>query len=153
MKFLVCVGDTVLGAVSLAECAWNVADRDNALRHLGLRREEVANNSRFLILPHVKIKYLASRTLALLATEGVEAWNDYYACALKGLETFVDMVRFEGTSYKASNWILVGRTKGYRKCGASFYNSQTPKFVFFYPLKSKDRDRLRNLLNERIQRS
>ena len=153
MKFLVCAGDTVVGAISLADSAWNVADRDIALQHFGWKRESVANNSRFLILPHVKVKYLASRALALLATDGVRAWNEYYACELKCLETFVDTLRFEGTSYKAANWVLVGRTKGYRKSGTSFYNSQSPKLIFLYPLDPKHRDELRRSEHERIQKT
>jgi len=151
LKFLLCAGATVVGAISLADSAWNVEDRDAALRHFGWGRDAVANNSRFLILPHVKVKYLASRSLALLATHGVRAWNEYYACELRCLETFVDTLRFVGTSYKAANWIAVGTTKGYRKSGASFHNSQTPKFVFLYPLNPKHRDKLRRFQHERIE--
>lgn len=143
MKFLICAGSTVVGAISLAESAWNVADRDRVLRHFGWRREAVANNSRFLILPHVRVPNVASRSLALLASEGVRAWEHYYACELRCLETFVDRLRFKGTSYKAANWTLVGMTKGYRKCGSSFTNSQKPKYVFVYPLDAEDRRRLR----------
>jgi hypothetical protein len=148
MKFLICVEETIVGAISLADGAWNVEDRDKALRHFGWSRQVVANNSRFLLLPHIRVKYLASRSLALLAREGVRLWNEYYACELKCLETFVDTLRFAGTSYKAANWILAGKTKGYRKCGASFYNSQTPKFIFLYPLASHDRDELIRFQND-----
>jgi len=151
LKFLILGGPTIVGAVSLAESAWNVQDRDRALRAFGWRRDDVANNTRFLILPHVKIRNLASRSLALLASDGVQAWKDYYSCELKCLETFVDTLRFAGTSYKAANWTLVGTTKGYRKSGASFHNSQTPKLVFLYPLHVKHREKLRRLQNERIE--
>ncbi|MGN6552611.1 MAG: Druantia anti-phage system protein DruA [Verrucomicrobiota bacterium] len=153
IKFLIYAGATVVGAISLAESSWNVEHRDDALRHFGWNRTLVANNSRFLILPHVKVKYLASRSLSLLATEGVRVWNNYYACELKCLETFVDTLRFEGISYKAANWISVGKTKGYRKSGQAFHNSQTPKFIFLYPLQAKKREELRRFHNERIRQS
>lgn len=151
MKFLIYAGTTLVGAISLAESAWNVEHRDAALRYFGWDRQAVANNTRFLILPHVRVKYLASRSLALLATHGVREWNNYYACELKCLETFVDTLRFVGTSYKAANWAVVGMTKGYRKSGALFHNSQTPKFIFLYPLDPEHRKELRRFQNERIQ--
>ena len=153
MKFLIHAGQAIVGAASLADSAWNVADRDKALRHLGWTREDTANNGRFLILPHVKVKNLASRCLSILAKEGVRAWNDYYACKLKCLETFVDTVRFEGISYKAANWVLVGTTKGYRKSGASFHNSQTPKLIFLYPLDPRNRQCLKIFQNECVEKT
>lgn len=147
MKFLIYSATTLVGAISLADSAWNVQDRDAILRRFDWTRQTVANNSRFLILPHIRIKHLASRCLALLAREGVRHWNLYYASELQCLETFVDTTRFTGTSYKAANWIFVGRTKGFRKCGSAFYNSQTPKFVFLYPLRPSDRSKLTRLQN------
>jgi hypothetical protein len=146
LKFLVYSSDILLGAASLAEAAYAVEDRDSALRILGVTKNQVANNSRFLLLPNVRVKYLASRVLSLLATAGVEAWNEYYCSELKCLETYVDTVRFKGTSYRAANWIVVGFTKGFRKSGSSHYNSQTQKLVFMYPLSEKARKRLRNRL-------
>jgi Domain of unknown function (DUF4338) len=142
IKFLIYGQGDLLGAISLTECAWNVEERDKYVRLLGYAKHEIANNGRFLILPHVRINNLASRSLALLATAGVKQWNDYYGQPLKCLETFVDKSRFHGTSYKAANWIPIGLTKGYRKCGSAFHNSQTPKYIFLYPLCSFDRSRL-----------
>jgi len=142
LKFLVYSCDVLIGAISLSESAWAVADRDEAITMLGFSKYEVANNSRFLILPHVRIKHLASRILGLFAKDGVVAWERYYSIRLRALETFVDSIRFEGTSYRAANWIMVGTTRGYRKSGAQHFNSQTPKYVFLYPLDHRDRKRL-----------
>lgn len=146
MKFLVAAGERIVGAVSLAESAWAVRARDRILEQLGIRRDEVANNSRFLILPNVKIKCLASRVLALLANEGVREWERYYAIPLRCLETFVDSTRFEGTCYRAANWTKVGSTKGYKKTGARHINGQTRKYVYLYPLAAKERNRLRQTI-------
>ena len=143
LKFLVICGQEIVAAVSLSEAAWAVNDRDTVLTRLGIDKGAVANNSRFLILPHVKIKNLASRVLGLLAKEGAKEWQRYYATDLFCLETFVDRSRFEGTSYKAANWLNVGATRGYRKVGAAHTNGQTKKYIFIYPLVPKMRERLR----------
>ena len=144
LKFLVRSGDLEIGAVALSEPAWAVAARDTAIRKLGIHMRSIANNSRFLLLPNIRIKNLASQVLSLLARDGVNEWERYYSLALECLETFVDSTRFQGTSYKAANWICVGETKGYRKSGAQHFNSQTRKHVFLYPIHSKARALLRN---------
>jgi len=132
----------VLAALSLVESAWNVKHRDEVLSQFGWSRDDVANNGRFLIPPNVRVKNLASRCLAILAKKGAPIWNEYYSTTLKCLETFVDTTRFVGTSYLAANWLIVGKTKGYRKSGPAFFNSQTPKLVLMYPLDSVDRKTL-----------
>lgn len=142
LKFLVKSGDIILGGASLSESAWAVRDRDQALEYLGLGREHVANNSRFLVLPHVNVRNLASQVLALLVRHGVAEWERYYSVKLQCIETFVDSTRFRGTSYKAANWIRVGETSGYRKVGASHRNGQTCKHVYIYPLDNRMRSKL-----------
>ncbi|MFC1543341.1 Druantia anti-phage system protein DruA [Candidatus Neomarinimicrobiota bacterium] len=146
LKFFVESDNRILAAVSLSEPAWAVKARDNILKILGFCREQVANNSRFMIMPNVRVNNLASRILALMAREGIEAWNKYYAIELKCLETFVDKSRFKGTSYKAANWIDVGITSGYRKSGSRHFNSQGKKLIFLYPIMHSDREEIRTLL-------
>lgn len=143
LKFLVLSGETIISAISFSEAAWAVADRDRSLQSLGIAKHEVANNSRFLILPHVKVKNLASTILALSTKRVLADWHNYYSIRLKALETFVDSSRFQGTCYLAANWLHVGTTQGYRKSGANHFNSQTPKFVFLYPVDPKARTKLR----------
>lgn len=146
LKFLVKTGNIVVGAVALSEPAWAVETRDMAIDGIGISRSAVANNSRFLILPNVKIKNLASRILSLLAREGVTEWKRYYSLELECLETFVDSTKFQGTSYKAANWLCVGQTKGFRKSGSQHFNSQTKKYVFLYPIYAASRTALRDRL-------
>lgn len=145
LKFLVKHDDDVLGAVSLAESAWAVKSRDLILEQMGWERWEVANNARFLLLPHVNVKNLASRTLSILVRNGVEEWDSYYNIRLKCIETYVDKSLFSGTSYKAANWIKVGTTKGYRKSGKKHVNSQSKKHVYLYPTAYEDRVQVKEL--------
>lgn len=148
LKFLVKSGGTTLAAVSLAESSWAVHDRDLALRRIRCPLEKTANNNRFLIPPYVQIPNLASRVLSLLAVEGVEAWKQYYAIELICLETYVDAVRFRGTSYRAANWVEVGATSGYRKIGNKHANSQTPKNIYLYPIYHSQRAELDAYIRE-----
>lgn len=146
LKFLVRDDSNTLGAVSLADAAWAVGPRDDIFNELGIPRGATANNNRFLILPHVRIKYLASRILSLLVRDGTTYWRDYYSVDLKCLETFVDCERYKGTIYRAANWVLVGRTRGFQKSGASHRNSQSPKAVFLYPVSWRYRRRVEDLV-------
>ena len=72
----------------------------------------IVNNARFLILPWVQSKNLASKLLALAARQLPEDWYDRYAYRPVLLETFVDTQRFTGACYQAANWIHVGQTQG-----------------------------------------
>jgi hypothetical protein len=96
----------------------------------------IANNSRFLILPHCHYKNLASKILSLCTRRLQSDWQAYFGFPLLALETFVDPTRFVGTIYRASNWKLVGKTKGYRRIRNGYSNTrQTSKLVFVFPLQ------------------
>jgi hypothetical protein len=77
----------------------------------------ITNNARFLILPWIKSKNLASKILSLTARQLPEDWQKKYNVRPVLLESFVQKNRFAGTCYKAANWINVGQTKGRRKLG------------------------------------
>ena len=72
----------------------------------------LANNTRFLILPWVRVPHLASHVLGQIARRIGRDWQQKYGHGLCALETFVDRERFAGTCYRASNWWKVGRTTG-----------------------------------------
>ena len=84
----------------------------------------------------------ASQVLRLMETCVITNWNEYYATKAKLMETFVDVTRFDGASYKAANWRCIGLTKGYRKCGANYSNGQTAKLIFVRPLDKRTAKRL-----------
>jgi len=96
--------------------AWKVQPRDRFIGWTPEQRQRnlhlIVNNARFLILPWVRSPNLASRLLSMVSKRLPEDWYHRYRYRPVLLETFVQCDRFHGTSYKASNWILVGRTKG-----------------------------------------
>ncbi len=129
----------VVGCVQLSSPAWRMAARDrwigwdDAVRARCLQR--VVCNSRFLILPWVEVRNLASATLARVARRVVEDWPRQYGVEPYLLETTVDRERFTGTCYHAAGWIELGSTTGrgrmdreHRREGLS------PKTIFVFPL-------------------
>ena len=96
--------------------AWRCAPRDRALGW-GLKDRseclsQMANNTRFLILPWVRVPHLASHVLGRVARRIDRDWRDKYGHGLRWLETFVERERFVGTCYRAANWQCVGQTQG-----------------------------------------
>ncbi len=94
----------------------------------------VANNVRFLILPWISEKNLASRILSLNTRRLSRDYERIYGHPVFLAETFVDFSRYKGTCYRASNWRCLGVTKGYSKNGRYYYENGNPKGVFVYPL-------------------
>jgi hypothetical protein len=114
-------------------------DEPTKKRHLHL----VANNIRFLILPWVRVRHLASKVLAMnlrrLSADWEATWNHPVFLA----ETFVDTTRFRGTCYRAANWVCLGQTAGRTKRGNNYSYGGSKKALFVYPLC---RDAKRRLL-------
>ena len=117
---------------------WERAARE---RNLGL----VADNRRFLILPWIRIPHLASRVLGANLRRLSRDWQTAYGHPLLLAETFVDVQRFSGTCYRASNWTCVGLTQGFTRLKHGFAAHQRPKSVWVYPLHRRALDRLRTV--------
>jgi hypothetical protein len=94
----------------------------------------VVNNARFLILPWGQRPHLASRVLAANLRRLSRDWEEVYGHGVVLAETFVDISRFRGTCYRASNWVCVGETKGWSKSGNKYRFNGQPKAVWLYPL-------------------
>lgn len=95
----------------------------------------VVQNIRFLLLPAAKgIPHLATRVLGANLRRLSRDWQVAFSHPVLLAETFVDPSRFQGTCYKASNWIYVGRTSGWSKKGRRWVRNHQPKMVFVYPL-------------------
>jgi hypothetical protein len=127
--------------LSFSAPAWKCAARDSwigwDLRHQYDRLHLVTNNSRFLILPQYHVANLASRILSLSHKRLPVDWQQSFGHPLLLLETFVDPQRFHGTVYKASSWLYVGDTKGFRRTRQGYSNTaESPKMVFLKPLHS-----------------
>jgi len=129
----------VLACAVWASAALKVGCRDqwlgwtSAQRMAGLAR--VANNTRFLIMPWVRVSQLASHLLGLMTRRLARDWRESTGQRLALVETFVDESRFQGTCYRAANWLEIGRTSG-RTRDDRYSQIQVPaKRVLVLPLQ------------------
>ena len=126
--------------------AWQTAPRDRYIGWSHERRQAnlhlVVNNARFLILPWVQSKDLASMILAMAAKRLPDDCEALYAYRPALMETFVEKPRFEGTCHKAANWQYLGQTRGHGKLGPAGKQSVQIKDLWVYPLNTALRDRL-----------
>lgn len=123
--------------------AWRCAPRD---RHLGwdgaeraARLAEIANNTRFLVLPWVRVPHLASHVLGVVARRIDRDWRCKYGHGLRWLETFVERERFRGTCYRAANWQCVGHTTGRSRQDRQKRLRVPVKDIYVYPLSGAGR--------------
>ncbi len=138
LRYLAFINGRVVGCLAWASAAWKVKDRDQFISWdattKGKNLHLIANNTRFLILPWVKIKYLASKLLSLSVRRLSDDWQQSYSHPVYLAETFVDTARFKGICYRAANWIKVGQTKGNAKKGNDYLYHGQPKAIYLYPL-------------------
>ena len=66
-------------------------------------------------------------------------WQRRYGFKPVLLETFVECERHRGTSYKAANWIHVGKTAGRGKKSRVHQQIIPIKDIWLYPLRSNFR--------------
>ena len=146
LRYFVKDQDDILALLGFSAAAWKTAPRDTFIGWDPQRRKEnlhrVVNNSRFLVLPWVQSKNLASRILSMAGKRLPSDWQARYHYRPVLLETFVEKVRFEGTCYKAANWIYVGDTQGRGKLDIHHEHKVPVKAVWVYPLHRHYRDQL-----------
>jgi hypothetical protein len=157
LKYLVYASASASASASarpVACVAWS-----SAPRHLGSRdrfigwtpKARLANigllayNTRFLILPWVRVPHLASHLLGRMARSLSADWLSLYGHPIYFLETFVDPQRFAGTCYRAANWVHLGVTTGRGKDAATKEANRSIKNVLGYPLVKDFRQRLSQL--------
>lgn len=102
----------------------------------------IAYNTRFLILPWVEVRCLASHVLSKIAHRICADWQTLYHHPIYLLETFVDTERFAGTCYKAANWKYLGLTTGRGKADLTHKANRSIKAVWGYPLRDDFREKL-----------
>lgn len=138
-------GQHLLAALGFASSSWRLSSREQFIGWSDEQRETnlklVVNNVRFLILPWIRIKNLASRILGGISQQLPLDWEARYTYRPVLLETFVQLNRFKGTCYKAANWIPIGTTGGYSLM-ARYKKKASPKGIFVYPLCRDFRERL-----------
>ena len=138
LKYLVYCGDQLLALLGFGASAWKIAPRDWYIGWSDEKREEnlklVVNNARFLILPWVSSKNLASLILSRVTSRLCSDWMNRYRYEPVLLETFVERKRFTGASYRAANWKPVGSTKGRGKKDRFNEAALPVKDIYLYPL-------------------
>ena len=147
LKYMAFIDERPVACMGWGSPAWSVKSRDTFIGWDKSTKEKnlhfVANNTRFLILNWVSVKYLASKVLALNAKSISDDWIKIYNHPVYLLETFVEKNRFKGTCYRAANWICVGQTKGTAKKGNDHLFHGKIKDVFLYPLRKNFREELK----------
>jgi hypothetical protein len=138
----------VAGCLQFSSAAWRIQARDRWIgwddstraRHL----QQVVNNSRFLLLPWVQIKNLASATLAQALRCLRADWPAHYGITPLLVETFVDAARYSGVCYRAANWVEIGQTSGRGRDDRQHrLHGAQPKRVLVYRLRRDAQVRLR----------
>jgi hypothetical protein len=128
--------------------AWKMQARDEWIGWSDEQRrhnlQRIVNNGRFLILPWVQVKGLASKILALSARQMSRDWESRYGHRPMLLETLVDAERFRGTCYRAANWVHVGQTTGRGRMDREHAShGRAIKDIYVYPLARDVRQHLR----------
>ena len=146
LKYLVWAQGRPVACLAWSSAPRHLGSRD---RYIGWSAEArrrnirfIAYNTRFLILPWVRVEHLASHILGRMAARISADWQRMYGHPIYFLETFVDPERFRGTCYRAANWVLLGKTTGRGKQSNSYVPNRSIKEVLGYPLTKRFRELL-----------
>jgi len=146
LKYIVFAGEDPIACMAFSSAPRHIKSRDQfigwspdvRMKNLSL----MAYNTRFLILPWVLVKSLASHILSQMARRISRDWQNQYRHPIYYLETFVDKTLFKGTCYKAANWIYLGDTTGRGKNDQTGKPNRSIKAVWGYPLNKRFREYL-----------
>ncbi len=148
LKYIISAGDRPLACFAWSSAPRHLGPRDRFIGWSAAARLSnirfVAYNPRFLILPWVEVRHLASHLLGRMARMLPSEWEQVYGHPVYFAETFVDRTRFKGTCYRAANWIYLGQTTGRGKDDQTNRPNRSLKDVLGYPLTK----RFRSLLSE-----
>ena len=135
-----------LACLLFGAAAWQCAPRDRWIGWSSEQRAQglqfIANNSRFLILPWLRVPHLATHILSQMAQRIEADWQRRYHHPVYLLETFVQQDRFRGTCYQAANWVRVGQTTGRTRQSRRHRDNEVHapvKDIYLYPLTSDGR--------------
>jgi Druantia protein DruA len=146
LKYLVWAQGRPIACVAWSSAPRHLGSRDRYIGWSGEARRRnirfIAYNTRFLILPWVRVKYLASHILGRMGMRISDDWRRMYEHPIYFLETFVDPERFRGTCYRAANWVLLGKTTGRGKQSNSYVPNRSIKEVLGYPVTKRFRELL-----------
>ena len=146
LRYFARAEEGLLALFGFGAAAWKTAPRDDFIGWTAHEREArlhlVANNARFLILPWVRSRLLASKLLGLAARRLPGDWYARYGYRPVLLETFVEKERFSGTCYRAANWLCLGDTRGRGKLDTAHACAVPVKSVWVLPLTPRFRQLL-----------
>lgn len=138
LRYFVRANQRIIALISFSAAAWTIKPRDRYIGWEASQRRKrlhfVVNNARFLILPWVRCKNLASTILSMAARQLPDDWEPRYGVRPVLLETFVEKPRFNGTCYQAANWTYLGDTKGRGKFDVHNQSLLPKKAIWAYPL-------------------
>lgn len=139
LRYNVFAGEQLVALLSFGASAWKLAERERFIGWSEPQRRKnlqlVVNNARFLILPWIQSKGLASKILSMSARQLPLDWQQRYGYRPVLLETFVESQRHRGTCYRAANWIHVGQTAGRGKKCPTHRQIIPIKDIWLYPLR------------------
>lgn len=146
LKYLVTAGERPIGCFCWSSAPRHLAPRDEHIGWTPAARKAnirfVAYQTRFLILPWVRVPHLASHLLGCMSRQLSDDWQRVYAHPIYFTETFVDTERNRGTCYRAANWTALGLTKGRGKNDLTMKPNRSLKLLFGYALVRDFRERL-----------
>lgn len=146
LKYLVYAKGRPIACLAWSSAPRHLAPRDRFIGWSAQARRQnirfIAYNSRFLVLPWIEVRHLASHLLGCMAKVLSSDWEHVYAHPVYYLESFVDPERFQGTCYRAANWLLLGRTTGRGKADHTNKPNRSRKEVLGYPLTRHFRHQL-----------
>jgi hypothetical protein len=136
VKYVVTLGKQIVGAISFCSAAYKLGPRDEYIgwseEARASKLQHLLSNNRFLILPWIRIRNLASHILAKSLRQIREDWEKQYEATPYMVETFVDREKYIGTCYIAANWTYLGVTKGYGRRGNTFEYHGQKKDIYVY---------------------
>jgi hypothetical protein len=149
LKYLVWAHGRPIACMAWSSAPRHLGSRD---RYIGWSAEArrrnirfIAYNTRFLILPWIRVPHLASHILGRVAAALPGDWERMYSHPVYFAETFIDPGRFRGTCYRAANWVLMGRTTGRGKASNSYIPNRSIKEVLGLALTRRFRELLSQL--------
>jgi hypothetical protein len=140
LRYVIKQGGAWVGLLGWSSAAFHLRPRDAWIGWTDVQRQAarhlLACNARFVLLqPKSQLPNLASQALSLNLQRLSEDWQERYGHPIALVETYVDPQRFEGTCYRAANWIEIGVSKGFGRSHLDFYQlHRHPKAIFLYPL-------------------
>jgi len=146
LKYLIYAQGQPVAALAWSSAPRHLGPRDRFIGWSAQQRraqiDRLAYNTRFLILPGVKVPHFASHLLVRVARRIAADWQSLYAHPVYLLETFIDPERFGGTCYRAANWIYLGLTTGRGKDDQTNRANRSLKQLWVYPLRADFRRQL-----------